>query len=205
MNVLTYETSRWRQKITSSHSLLAEVSPEIDPKWILGAQDWQIRLLGFDHQKLNPTSKSFSVLRILTCTANKAVILTLALDSNKRLKKLIARSEIRKHNIESYIQSDVLAEEKNAHVIIVEKYVALYEQATLQFKDQNGNPRSVHNNIRCNAMMMLNSIRFRLDSKNPTYFFNRDIVDLIRIIFQKCVLSRFASAKCPKSDHRFNQ
>ena len=25
------------------------------------------------------------------------------------------------------------------------------------------------------------------------------------IIFQKCVLSRFASAKCPKSDHRFNQ
>ena len=50
---MTYETSRFRQKITSPHSLLHEMSLDsIDPKAIGSRKDSQFRLLGFDHQKL---------------------------------------------------------------------------------------------------------------------------------------------------------
>ena len=121
------------------------MSPVFDPKWISGGDSsgspHHIRLLGFDHQKLM-NGQTFSILRILALASKKAVILTLLLDGlNKTIKKLICRSEIRKHNIQSYINNVVRMEEQNSHVVIMDKYVALYEQATLQFKDQNGNPR----------------------------------------------------------------
>jgi hypothetical protein len=58
VNVLTYETSRWRNVITSAHSILHEMSPEINPKWIGGGGNAKVRLLGFDHQNL-PSGQSF--------------------------------------------------------------------------------------------------------------------------------------------------
>ena len=126
--------------------MLHEMSSVCDPKLIRGgdcsrSSPAQLRLLDFDHQKLI-NGHSFSILRVLALVSEKAVIMTFLLDGQSRtIKKLICRSEIRKHNIASYINDIIKVEERNSHVVIMDKYVALYEQATLQFKDHNGNPR----------------------------------------------------------------
>ena len=80
-------------------------------------------------------------MRILALTNSKAVILTLALDGKtKAIKKLICRTDIRKHNLPFYVSNNVMTEDRHSHIVIVDKYVALFEQTTLQCTDQDGNP-----------------------------------------------------------------
>jgi hypothetical protein len=102
VTVLTMETSRWLNKITSSHCMLHEKSSGINPNFL--KLDSKSRpkyyLLGYDHQKINDSS--FGVLRMMTLSSEKAFMLTLLTNEEQQIKSLLCRSEVPLNEVEHH-------------------------------------------------------------------------------------------------------
>lgn len=147
--MLTMETSRWLNKITSSHCMLHEKSSGINPNFL--KLDSKSRpkyyLLGYgnpflalflvfnaflDHQKLN--NSSFGVLRMMTLSSEKAFMLTLITDEEQQIKSLLCRSEVPLNEVEHHYDF----EQHYRRVIIVDKYIVLLSPRKIQFQTEQG-------------------------------------------------------------------
>jgi len=134
VTVLTMETSRWLNKITSSHCMLHEKSSGINPNFL--KLDSKSRpkyyLLGYDHQKFNDSS--FGVLRMMTLSSEKAFMLTLLTNEEQQIKSLLCRSEVPLNEVEHHCYF----EQHYRRVIIVDKYIVLLSPRKIQFQTDQG-------------------------------------------------------------------
>lgn len=144
------ETSRWLNKITSSHCMLHEKSSGINPNFLkLDAKSRpKYYLLGYgnyhrqlffdifnpflDHQKFNDSS--FGVLRMMTLSSEKAFMLTLLTNEEQQIKSLLCRSEVPLNEVEHHCYF----EQHYRRVIIVDKYVVLLSPRKIQFQTDQG-------------------------------------------------------------------
>lgn len=135
VTVLTMETSRWLQKITSSQCMLHEKSLGINPNFLKLESKSRPKyyLLGYDHQKLQ-NNLSFGVLRLMTLTTQKAIILTLITDEKQQVKSLLCRSEVRRDDVEHH----VYFEQHYRRAIVVDNYIVLLSPRKIHFQAENG-------------------------------------------------------------------